>query len=235
MKALPQLQLQSERAKANLAEAAIRHIDSVLQNVQQHEEHLRPSEPRRSRSVWANLARYLNADLSVDVEAYGAFLDILYKLTPAPEFTEFRLMEFGKSDDFFYLSELTGARKADLISLAVHYQKLLREALLWLCNPKSHPELRLRSLRFIEAQTHGEDWHIDYDEDPIAGLGEFDKGKGPFLYFVKQTKFVSVMGPICKFILEYIDDPRQSEASSRSHAEIALIPHARCVPRRSDC
>lgn len=185
------------------------------------------------------LVRYLNADLSVDVKAYAAFLQILYELTPAPELTEFRLTELGESDDFFYLSELSGARKDNLIQLAVHYQKPLREAFLWLCSPRSHPELRLHALRFLEVNAHGEDWHIDYDEDPIADLGDFDQQKGPFLYFVKQVKFDSVMGPICKFILEYVDDPPKPlpiRICKRSGCNKLLLPQRMgrkeyCSPR----
>src|SRR6266571_1458685 len=187
MKALQQLQPRADEVRRHEAEAALQQVDSLIQNIRQREEHLRPSETRQDRRVWMGLVRYLNADLSGDAKAYAAFLEILYKLTPAPELTEFGLAEFGKDDDFFYLSELSGARKADLISLAVHYQKPLKELLLWLCRPKPHPELRLRVLRFLEVNAHGEDWHIDYDEDPIASLGDFDEEKGPFLYFMKEV------------------------------------------------
>jgi hypothetical protein len=75
-----------------------------------------------------------------------------------------------------------------------------------LCQPKSHPELRLEALRFLEANARGEDWHIDYNEDPIAGLRGSDEGKSPFLYFVKLVKFASIVGPVCKFLFEYADD-----------------------------
>jgi hypothetical protein len=207
MERLSQLQMRRQRARSTAGQAALRQIESALEKIRQHEEHLRSSETGRDRRVWTGLIRYLNANLSTDPKAYADFLQILYELTPAPELTEFRLTEFGKTDDFFYLSELSGARKDDLISLAVHYQKPLQEVFLWLCGPKSHPELRLQALKFLEVNAHGEDWHIDYDEDPIAGLGDFDKEKGPFLYFVKEAKFASVMGPISKFILEYVDDP----------------------------
>jgi hypothetical protein len=179
---------------------------------------------------------YLNADLSADAKAYATFLKILYELTRAPELTEFRLTEFGKDDDFFYLSELSSARKADLIRLAVYYQRPLKEVFLWLCGPKSHPELRLKALRFLELNAHGEDWHIDYDEDPIADVGYFDEERGPFLYFVKQVKFASAMSPICKFILEYADDPPKPlpiRICKRSGCNKLLLPER--IGRKEYC
>jgi hypothetical protein len=136
MKASSQLHLRPERPQSTVGAAALRQIDAALENIRRHEERLRSSEGRE-RQVWAHLVRYLNADLSADVKAYTAFLEILYVLTPAPEFTEFRLAEFGKNDDFFYLSELSGARKDDLVLLAVHYQKPLQQVFLWLCSPRS--------------------------------------------------------------------------------------------------
>jgi hypothetical protein len=153
------------------------------------------------------IIRYVNADLSTDAKAYASLLKAHYELTPTPELTEFKLAEFGKDDDFLYLSELSGARKRDLISLAVHYQKILKDLLMWLCRPKSHPELRVGALRFLEVNAHGENWHIDYNEDPVTDLGDFDQDKGPFLYFVKEVKFASIMSPVCKFIFEFVDDP----------------------------
>lgn len=207
MNALPELQAQSEETQPNEAMAALRQIDTILQKIREKEEHRRPGETGWERRIWVGIVCYLNGDLSADPKAYAAFLRLLYELTPAPELTEFGLTEFGKGDDFFRLSELSGARKDDLISLAVHYQKPFKELLLWLCRPRSHPELRSKALRFLEVNAHGENWRIDYDEDPIVGLGDFDEEKGAFLYFVKEVKFVSVMSPICKFIFEYIDDP----------------------------
>jgi hypothetical protein len=236
MHGLPQLQTQPEKPGSGVSEASLRQIDTLLQKICQQEEHRRPSDARRERRVWLGLVRYLNADLSSDAKAYAAFLRVLYELTPAPELTEFGLTEFGKGDDFFRLSELSGARKTDLISLAVHYRQLLAELLLWLCRPKWHPELRLKALRFLEVNAHGEDWHIDYDEDPIAGLGSFDEENGPFLYFVKEVKFASVMSPICKFLLEYVDDPPKPlpiRTCKRSGCTNLLLPER--IGRKEYC
>src|SRR5690349_7224781 len=108
MKALPQLQAQSEETKRNNAMAALRQIDTVLQKIREKEEHRRTTERGWERRVWAGLVRYLNADLSSDAKAYAVFLKLLYELTSAPELTEFSLKEFGKGDDFFHLSELSG-------------------------------------------------------------------------------------------------------------------------------
>jgi hypothetical protein len=200
---LRQLQPQSEET-----EAAFRQIVSLIHKIRQQEEVLRPRGGGRERRIWMGIIQYANADLSTEARAYASLFKVLYELTPSPELTEFKLTEFGEDDDFLYLSELSGTRKRDLISLAVYYQKSLKSLLLWLCWPKSHPELRFGSLRFLEVNAHGEDWHIDYNEDPVSDGGELDdEGKSPFLYFVKETKFVSVMGPICKFILEFVDDP----------------------------
>ncbi len=207
MKTLQRLQPQSDKAKHDEAEAALRQVDSLIQKIRQHEEVLRPSGMGHERRVWMGIIRYVNANLSTDAKAYASLLRVLYELTPAPELTEFKLTEFGKDDDFFYLSELSGARKRDLISLAGHYQKIVKDLLLWLCRPKSHLELRVGALRFLEVNAHGEDWHIDYNEDPVAGLGDFDEDKGPFLYFVKEVKFTSIMSPVCKFIFGFVDDP----------------------------
>lgn len=207
MKTLQRLQPQSDKAKRDEAKAALRQVDSLFENIRQHEEVLRPSGVGHERRVWMGIVRYVNADLLTDAKAYASLLKFLYELTPTPELTEFKLAEFGKDDDFFYLSELSGTRKSDLISLAVHYQKALKDLLLWLCRPKAHPELRIGALKFLEDSTHGEDWHIDYNEDPVRGLGDFDQDKGPFLYFVKEVRFASIMSPVCKFIFEFVDDP----------------------------
>ena len=204
---LRQLHLQSDEARRGQAEAAFRQIDSLIQKIRQQEEVLRPSGAGHERRIWMGIIRYLNADLSTEARAYASLLKVLYELTPTPELTEFNLTEFGDDDDFFYLSELGGARKRDLIALAVHHQKALKNLLRWVCRPKSHPELRLEALKFLEVSAHGEDWHIDYSEDPVAGVGDFDEDKGPFLYFAKAVKFASIMGPVCKFIFEYVDDP----------------------------
>jgi hypothetical protein len=183
-------------------------MHSLIQDIRQQEEILRPSGPGRERRVWMGIVRYVNGDLKTEAKAYASLLKILYELTPAPELTEFKLAEFGENDDFLYLSELSGERSSDLISLATHYQQPLTKLLLWICKPKSHPELRAGALRMLDVNVHGEDWRIDYTEDPIAGLGDFDEEKGsPFLYFVKEVKFASIMTPICKFIFEYVDDP----------------------------
>jgi hypothetical protein len=204
---LQQLQPQSEKAKRE-AEAVHSQVDSLIQKIRQQEAILRPSSAGHERRVWTGIIRYVNADLSTDAKAYVSLLRVLYELTPTPELTEFRLTEFGNDDDFFYLSELSGARKRDFISLAVHYQKGVKDLLLWLCRPKSHCELRVEALRFLEANAHGEDWHINYDEDPIASLGEFDEDGGPCLYFVKEVKFASIVSPVCKFIFNFVDDPK---------------------------
>jgi len=237
MKPLSQLQRKQETVESSAGQA-VREIETALEKIRRHEEHLRPSDGRRIRRIWMGLVRYLNADLTADAKAYAAFLEMLYELTPAPELTEFRLSEFGKTDDFFYLSELSGARKRDLISLALHYQKPLREVLIWLCTPKTHPEIRLNTLRFLEVNARGEDWHIDYDEDPIADLDDFGED-GPFLYFVKEVKFASVMSPVCKFILEYADDPPKPlpiRICKRSGCSKVVLPQrmgrkAYCSPR----
>ncbi len=207
MKTLQQLQPQSDKTKRHGAETALRQVDSLIQKIREQEEALRPLGAGHERRTWLGIIRYVNADLSSDAKAYANLLRVLYELTPAPELTEFRLTEFGKNDDFFYLSELSGARKRDLVSLAVHYHKILKDLLLWLCRPKSRPELRLKALRFLEDNAHGEDWHIDYNENPLVGLGDFDEDKGPFLYFVKDVKFTSIINPVCKFIFQFVDDP----------------------------
>lgn len=207
MKTLQQLQPQSHKTKRDEAEAVLRQVDSLIQTIRQREEAMRPSGASHERRIWMGIIRYVNADLSTDAKAYASLLRVLYELTPTPELTEFKLAEFGKDDDFLYLSELSGARKRDLISLAVHYQKMLKYLLLWLCRPKSHPELRVGALRFLELNAHGENWRIDYNEDPVTGLGDFDQDKGPFLYFVKEVKFASIMSPVCKFIFGFVDDP----------------------------
>ncbi len=204
---LQQLQPQVDETKRRKAEAALRQVESLMQEIRRREESLHPSGPGQEHRVWTGIVRYVNADLSIDAKAYPNLLTVLYELTPGPELTEFRLSELGKNDDFFYLSELSGARKRDLISLASHYQKTLKNLLLWLCQPKSHPEIRLEALKFLEVNAHGEDWRIDYNEDPIASLGDFDEDKGPFLYFVKEVRFASIMTPVCKFIFKYVDDP----------------------------
>jgi hypothetical protein len=202
-----QLHVQSEGAEQSVAQAARQHIYSLIQNIHQQEEVLRPSDAGRERRVWVDIVRYANADLSTDTKAYGSFLRVLYELTPTPDLTEFKLAECREAGDFFCLSELGGARKSDLISLAVHYQKALKNLLLWLCRPKSHPELRLDAIRFLEVNARGADWHIDYREDPIADSDDIKEGRCPFLYFVKQVKFASIMSPICEFIFEFADDP----------------------------
>ncbi len=196
-----------EDAVNNPAEAARQQIYSLVQKIRQKEEVLRPSGAGRERRVWLDIVRYANADLSVDARAYGSFLRVLYDLTPAPDLTEFRLAEFGQAGDFFYLAELGGARKSELIALAVHHQTSLRKLLLWLCRPKSHPELRLGALRFLEVNARGEDWHIDYLEDPVGDSSELREGRCPFLYFIKRGKFASIMSPICKFVFEFANDP----------------------------
>jgi len=204
---LRHLQPQAGKTKRAKAEAALQRVKSLMGEIREKEEILRPSGAGHDRRVWMGIVRYVNADLSTDATAYASLLKVLYELTPAPELTEFKLTEFGGHDDFFYLSELSYARRDDLIPLVVHHQKALKELLLWLCKPNSHPELRVGALRFLELNVHGENWRIDYDEDPIASLGKFDEEKGPFLYFIKEVKFASIMGPICKFIFGYADDP----------------------------
>lgn len=203
MKTQQQLHREADRTKHSAAHVARRQIYSLVRNIGEQEETLRPSD-ERERRVWANIVRYANADLLAEAKGYLCLLRALYELTPTPELTEFKLIEFGDGADFFSLSELGGARKSDLIALSIHYQKPLKNLLLWLCQPKSRAAIRLEVLRFLEVNVRGEDWHIDYSEDPIRDL---DEDKSPFLYFIKQVKFGSIVGPVCKFIFEYADEP----------------------------
>ena len=239
MKTLQQLHPQSAKAKRDEPETTLRQVDSLIQKIRRQEEALRSSGGDQERRVWMGIIRYVNADLSTDAKAYASLLRVLYELTSTPELTEFKLTEFGGDDDFFYLSELSGARKGDLISLAVHYQKIVKDLLLWLCRPKSHPELRIGALRFLEFNAHGEDWRIDYNEDPVASFGDFDVEKGPFLYFVKEVKFASIMTPVCKFIFDFVDDPPKPlpiRICRRSGCDQVMLPERKgrkeyCSPK----
>ena len=206
MKTQRKLHPEANTAKRSAAEPARQQIYSLVEEMRQREEILRPSRGRERR-VWVGIVRYANADLSTDAEAYASLLRALYELTPEPGLTEFKLTEFGRDGDFFDLSELARARKNDLIRLALHYQKPLKNLLVWLCQPKSHPELRLEALRFLEINARGEDWYIDHSEDPIADFCDLHAGEAPFLYFVKQVKFASIISPVCKFLFEFADDP----------------------------
>jgi hypothetical protein len=236
--ALQQLQPELGSPKRNETEVATR-VESLLRKIRAQEELLRPSGGRHERRVWTGILGYVNADLSTDAKAYAGLLTVLNGLTRAPELTEFRLTEFGKDDDFFCLSELGGIRKRDFASLAVHYQKKLKDLLSWICQPKSRSELRLEALEFLEVNAHGEEWHIDYDEDPVSSLGDFDERKGPFLYFVKQVKFASIMSPICKFLFEFVDDPPKPlpiRICKRSGCDKLILPERKgrkeyCSPR----
>jgi hypothetical protein len=172
---------------------------------------LHPAAGREKR-IWRGIIGYVNGDLSVDAQPYINLVEVLRELTP-------ELTQLGGSHELrgisFYLSDLTSSTiRKDFLALAVQYHQALRNLLLWLCRPKSHTELRDDALRFLEFGARSESWHIDLKENPLTqrGWGDFDEKKErPILYFIKDVKYSSLMGPICKFILEYVDDPREKD------------------------
>lgn len=190
-------------------------LDRVLRDVKQQKEKLHPAAARETR-IWNRIIDYVNADLSADTEVYVNLLKVIRELTPGST-------EFGGSQEFsgikFYISDLANSSlKKDFRSLAVHYQQPLRNLLLWLCRPKSHVELREDALRLLEFGAHGESWSIDLSENPLdkPGWGDFDEEKErPVLYFVKEVKYASIAGPICKFIFDYVDDQRKKDLPVR--------------------
>src|SRR5947209_18871177 len=133
---LQQLQPQVDETKRRKAEAALRQVESLMQEIRRREESLHSSGPGQEQRVWTGIVRDVNADLSIDAKAYPNLLTVLYELTPAPELTEFRLSELGKNDDFLYLSELTGARRRDFISRIPRYRNTSQYLRLWSCQLK---------------------------------------------------------------------------------------------------
>jgi hypothetical protein len=204
-------------------------IDATLAETHQNEERLRPPSPGIEQRVWEGLVHYVNADLNVDATGYVSLWTVVRELTPAAEMTRFGLCEFGTDDDVFVLSELLSVRKRDLVALAHYYQKDLRNLLLWLRMPKSNSELRVPALKFLERHAHGEIWGIDYSDDPVKEISDFDEQReNPFLYFVTEVKYASVMAPICKFIFSRIED---IQAQSRAFCD--AIPIVIC--KRPEC
>jgi hypothetical protein len=193
--------------KLQTAEEALRRAEAALQD--------RPLEFRmwggskgQDQRVWNHLIYYLNADLPADTAAYLRLLQILNELTCMDPTLVFMLKECGRGDDDgIRLWELSEHQASNFVSLAGRYQPDLKNLILWLCKPKSHPELRERGLRFLDKGAHGESWKVDYDVDPITDdESPFDEDKEPpEVYFVKQTKYASIVVPICKFIFGYVD------------------------------
>src|SRR5437660_6286638 len=118
---LQQSQPQVDETKRRKAEAALRQVESLMQEIRRREESLHPSGPGQEHRVWTGIVRYVNADLSIDAKAYPNLLTVLYELTPGPELTEFSLLDVEMHANCLCLSELSGQRQGDLISLASHY------------------------------------------------------------------------------------------------------------------
>jgi hypothetical protein len=208
MKPLRKLQGQDGRThepKGARGDKFLAALDSTLRELKQTEEGLGRSGPNRERHIWERILGYVNAELPTDAKAYEALFEALFALMP--EFSAVRntlgQYEFSRDD----LASRTGQNL--VISQALDQQQGLRKLLLWLCKPKSHPELRVEALRLLEAGAHGEHWWIDYGQDPVADFDpNFDEKTGhPLLYFVKQLEYTSIVSPICKFIFDYVDDP----------------------------
>jgi hypothetical protein len=212
-------------------------LGRVLKDRRDQKEKLYPAA-RRERRIWTGILGYVNADLSADAQAYATLLGVLRELT-------LESAEFGGSQEFkgisFYLSDLANtAARNNFLSLTLHYQRPLRNLLLWLCEPKSHAELRHDALRLLEFGARGESWKIDLNENPITqpGWGDFDETKDrPILYFVKEVKYASIVSPVCKFILDYVDDPREKglpiRICKRPGCEKLILPER--VGRKEFC
>lgn len=140
------------------------------------------SVSQRNRRAWEGIVAYANADLQGAKGIENGLETLLMLLHQFPE----------------WRSEVALTKK-----LVIIYQRQLKSLLLWLCDPKSNPGLRIEVLKFLQASSQ-EQWRINWDEDPIEAI---EKGEYPFMYFAKQVRYPTMMGPICKFILVQIDDP----------------------------
>jgi hypothetical protein len=190
-------------------EEALRRAEDTLKNLSDKYEMCGPREGSEQQA-WNHLTYYLNADLPADTSAYLRLLQALYELTRSSRpFMVFRLKECGwGDDDDFAIIDLLRDNASDFVSLAGQYQTDLKNLMLWLCKPKSHAELRKHALGFLEENAQGESWKVFYALDGAAAAEanafDEDNGRGT-VYFPKYTEYASIMVPICKFVLEYID------------------------------
>jgi hypothetical protein len=153
----------------------------------------RLSESQRARLLWKNLAEYANADLMADGKGFEELHTALRRLLLYTRVTHNAEFILKGSEDVSFRSD------------ASRYQDDLRNLFAWLCEPKSNSKLRVPALQFLEANAHGEHWHIDFDDDWTRL--DFDEHKDPIVYFTKRVEYDSIMAPICKFIFEEIDPP----------------------------
>jgi hypothetical protein len=194
-------------AKSQTEEATVRTAAAYLQSLPDDYMMCGPPEESEQR-VWNHLTYYLNADLPADTSAYLRLLQALYELTRSSRpFMVFRLKECGwGDDDDFAIIDLLRDNASDFVSLAGQYQTDLKNLMLWLCKPKSHAELRKHALSFLEESAQGESWKVDYALDALADQADdVDEDDARTVYIPKYTEYASIVVPICKFILEYID------------------------------
>jgi hypothetical protein len=85
--------------------------------------------------------------------------------------------------------------------LTNQYQPQLRRFLIWLCEPQTHPELRIEAVDFLAKHARGVDVSLEYSEV------NFDENSSYYCasYYTKAVQYQSVMSPICKFIFDRIE------------------------------
>lgn len=200
-----------QEMKKNLLQPLNKSLrNAILEKFEEDERLEDPSE--RVRYVWEGVARFVNADLNRDKEAFNVLLKVIRQLMPPPAwqlkppgYFAYDLKTQTKTPHDFALDDT-------FISEAARFQLPLHGLLRWICRPKSDSDLRLDVLVFLNRMSATESERVDLDEDPTAAMTVAEEEKGDFSwphFFIQSAEYGFVVTPVCKFIFDQLrDGPR---------------------------
>jgi hypothetical protein len=206
MKRLPELPSTSEAQRRD-AEVVLGKADEALADIASARKRLvqgqakllgaRPGE-RRDKTFWRGVVQYVNAQ-DLDDSAYTKF-SVLLQFCSEPGFSGgFE----GASFVDLTLARTQGMTAEQAIQFCCGlYQPKLRTLLSWLCAPDKHKDLSREAIDFLWRNAIGIESKPEINDE-----ADFDAESDtacPIFYW-KHTRYKTVMSPICKFILDHVE------------------------------
>jgi hypothetical protein len=144
------------------------------------------------RLTWQGIVDYANADLSESAKEIAAVENLVHRCLGAGSLS---------------------ARGETFKKQAIHYQPHVRKLLYWLCRPtektlipieepSGRPPLMVHPVEFLNGELHGSSGRLNAVE---SNFDEDSSDCFPF-YFQREVEYSTVIAPICKFIVDQLDE-----------------------------